>query len=774
MGAVLGRARGWRRSKVVLIALALALPTIATAVRAPADAGPAPLNIDSWAGSTGPSASAETSIAPSALLVDGPNLFVADIGNNVIRRFDRSTGTQQVIAGIGGSPSGDLTGPLPDGIPATAAMFRGITDLTRDRHDGLIVALRGANRVRRIDAAGIIATIGGTGASGFSGDGGPATAATFFGPAGVVVNAANEIFVADAGNGRVRKIDAAGIVTTVAGGGAGGDGGLATDAALSSPSALALAPDGSLVISDNAGVHRVDATGIITTVASLPAAFDVGGLIVDPNGIVFSARNAKVQRIEPDGTVTTVAGTGTAGLGGEGGPATAAELDVPAGLAFDHDGSLLIADSEGGRVLRVDAPGTLTRVLGNTFWSYSGDGGPAAQAQVLYPFGLARDASGDVFVADALNGRVRKIDTTGAITTVAGSGTLNRDATPVVATGDGGPALAATFRLPTDVAVDALGNLYVSDSWDCTVRKIDTAGIVTAFAGTKICGSTGDGGPALDAQVRGNWVITDAAGNVYVGGDIGIRRIDNSGVITTVYGAGANDPGDGGPASAARFSGAKKPAFDPVGNLYVPDDYGNRIRRIDTAGIISTVAGTGVSGFGGDGGPATQATFRQIRGLAVAADGTIYVADTDNNRIRRIGPDGVITTISGGGPELGLKGTFGGDGGPAASALWTGPTNLVLLDDGTLLGTDLYNSRIRRIGPADLVPARPGPVAIPLGLTSATAPGPTTTTTSSTTTTTTTATPEASTSSTTSTSPPDPASTPASVEAVVVDPTFTG
>ncbi len=773
MGANVGRTQWWRRPRVVLIALALAVPTIATAAPAPADAGPAPLNIDSWAGSTGPSASGAVSMAPTALFADGPYLFVTDYVNNVVRRFDRVAGTQQVVAGIGGSAVADLTGPLPDGVPATTAMFRQLTDLARDQHGGLVVVARGTNRIRAVSAEGLITTLAGTGASGFSGDGGPAIDATFSVPTGIAISASGDLYVADTGNNRVRRIDVAGVVTTVAGGGVGSDGGLATDAAVSQPQRVAFAPNGDLVIADTTGLRRVDHTGIISTVTALAPPADIGGLAIDPDGAIFVSTYAnQVRRVDPDGSVTIIAGTGVAGLAGEGGPATAAQLDQPAGLAFDGDGSLLIAEVEGGRVLRVDAAGTLTRLLGTTYWSFSGDGGPAADAQLLYTAAITRDGAGDVFVADSLNRRIRKIDFAGVITTVAGSGPNGRDSTPAVSSGDGGPAVAATFRLPGDVAVDGAGNLYVIDLWDCVIRKVDTAGVISTLAGTKTCGSTGDGGPAADAQIRSIWVTADAAGNVYLSGEPGIRRIDPTGTITTVYGAGTQDPGDGGPATAARLSGVRKPATDPAGNLVFADRSGSRIRKIDTAGIISTVAGDGTYGFGGDGGPAIQASFRQIRGLAVAADGTVYVADMDNNRIRRIGPDGIISTIAGDGTTtVGLYGSFGGDGGPAASAHFAGPTNLVMLDDGSLLVSDLYNSRIRRMGPADLVPAHPGPEAIPLGLSRADTPQPTTTTSTVTSTTTT---PETSTTSTTSTPPGDPAAMPAVVEAVMVDPTFTG
>ena len=295
-----------------------------------------------------------------------------------------------------------------------------------------------------------------------------------------------------------------------------------------------------------------------------------------------------------------------------------------------------------------------------------GDGGPPAEAQLSRPAGLALDGSGNLYVAENVTHRIRRIDADGVITTIAGTGERGSG-------GDGGPATEAQFFFPDDLAVDGSGNLYVADKNNNRIRRIDTQGVITTIAGTGERGFGGDGGPATEAQlVRPAGLALDGLGNIYVvdSGNNRIRRIDADGVITTIAGAGERGSGgDGGPATEAQFFFPDGLALDGSGSLYLADINNNRIRRIDAEGVITTIAGTGERGFGGDGGPATEAQLSGPAGLALDGSGNLYVTDFINSRIRRIDAEGVITTI---GPPNGgtgiRRGRRPGDSGPI---LWS-------------------------------------------------------------------------------------------------------
>ena len=330
-------------------------------------------------------------------------------------------------------------------------------------------------------------------------------------------------------------------------------------------------------------------------------------------------------------TIRTFAGNGTAASTGDGGPAVAAAVNGPVGISAAPDGRLLIPERPGNRVRVVGTDGVIRTAAGTGVPGFSGDGGPATAAQLSGPADAALDGSGNVYIADRDNNRIRRVGTNGIITTIAGTGVRGFS-------GDGGPAVAAQLDNPVGVTVDAAGNVYVADAVNRRIRRISTAGIITTVAGDGTAGSTGDGGPATAARfVRPDDVRVDAIGSLLVvdSGAHRVRRIDSSGVITTVAGTGTPGfGGDGGPAAAAELSAPIEVAPDAFGNLYIADTNNNRVRRVNAAGVISTIAGTGTPGFGGDGNPAISALLNRPSGAALNVAGDLFIGDMANNRVR--------------------------------------------------------------------------------------------------------------------------------------------
>ena len=303
---------------------------------------------------------------------------------------------------------------------------------------------------------------------------------------------------------------------------------------------------------------------------------------------------------------------------------------------MDGAGNLYIADTSNNRIRKVDTAGVITTVAGSGTYGFSGDGGAATSARLSFPYGVTPDGAGNLYIADTWNHRIRKVDTSGNISTVAGSGTAGFG-------GDGGSATATAARLnlPGSVVLDALGNLYIADRLNNRIRKVDTAGVITTVAGSSTTGAFGgDGGAATAARLNAPaGVALDRSGNLYIADrdNRRIRKVDTAGVISTVAGTGTSGfSGDGGAATAARLSSPSGVVVDWAGNLYIADQDSHRIRKVDTAGGISTVAGTGTSGFSGDGGAAVAARLNAPYGVAVDGSGNLYIADGLNNRIRKV------------------------------------------------------------------------------------------------------------------------------------------
>lgn len=310
-------------------------------------------------------------------------------------------------------------------------------------------------------------------------------------------------------------------------------------------------------------------------------------------------------------------------------PALLAALYYPNGVAIDATGNIFI--SEPNRIRKVNTSG-LTTIYGGTFGGFSGDGGLAINAQ-LESQAVAVDGLGNVYSADWFNHRIRKITTTGIISTIAGNGLSNFS-------GDGGMAVNASINGPYGLTVDAIGNIYIADTYNNRIRKINTAGIITTIAGNGVQGYSGDGGLAVSAALNNPMGITfDASGNLYIAdwNNNRIRKVNTSGIITTVAGTGLSSfSGDGGLASSATLNSPSGVACDRFGNLFIADQSNLRVRIVNSAGIINTIAGAGTYGYSGDGGPAINAEFKQPWGICTDWYGNLYIADKDNYRIRMI------------------------------------------------------------------------------------------------------------------------------------------
>ncbi len=337
--------------------------------------------------------------------------------------------------------------------------------------------------------------------------------------------------------------------------------------------------------------------------------------------------------------ITTIAGTGFGGYSGDGGPATSAKLYFPNFVAVDKIGNIFVGD-QNATVRKISTSGIISTFAGIADSAgYNGDNIPATAAKLTLIYGIAFDKHNNVYISDFSNYRIRKVDAAGIITTFAGNGSV----TP---SGKGGPATAAGLGTVRGICFDTAGNLYIAGIEE--ILKVDTSGIITRYAGTGSVGFSGDGGPATNAQLwTPSGVIMDMKCNLYIG-DIGnyrIRMVNSSGVIATIAGTGIlGYSGDGGPATVARIDNAKNVFPDRCGNLYIADYFNNVIRKIDGAGRISTIAGTGVPGYSGDGGPSTAAMISRPLSVWLDSAGSIYIAAQGNHSIRYIHMDSCRNT----------------------------------------------------------------------------------------------------------------------------------
>jgi len=475
--------------------------------------------------------------------------------------------------------------------------------------------------------------------------------ATYIGsPVDIVFDSNGNQYVSGHTTDVIYKIDTNGIISVFAGTGVAGysgDGGAATDAQINSPAGMEFDSNGNLYFAD--------------------------------------ASNHRIRKIDTSGNISTIAGTGTEGFSGDGGAATSATLDSPYRVTFDSNGHLYISDLGNNVIRKVDTNGNISTFAGNGTEGYTGDGGAATSAKLNQPSGVAFDSNGNLYISSHNNDVIRKVDTNGNISTFAGNGTEGYS-------GDGGAATSATLSNPWGVTVDASGNVYIADSENHRIRKVDTNGNISTFAGTGTEGFSGDGGAATSATLNSSEMIRIHNNNAYIAdyGNNRVRKIDNNGIITTIAGTDKfND--DGIAASEARIELPRNMWMDNNDNLYVADQNANLVRKIDANGIITTVAGTGVGGFSGDGGAATSAQINAPRGVTGDNAGNLYISDRVNHRVRKVDANGIITTVAG----TGTAG-YSGDGGAGTSAKVNAPYGL------TMYGGDLYftegdNNVIRKL-----------------------------------------------------------------------------
>lgn len=660
------------------------------------------------------------------------DLIVVDYHAHRLWRID-SAGILHALAGDG------IPGNSGDGGPAIAARFYWPHDLTQDKQGNLYLSDLGNQVIRRIDGeTAVVTRVAGSGKVGRGGDGGPALDAELDTTCGVAVDDQGNLFLSSEWASNIRRVDAqTGIITLFAGPNAAhvpdpdrptsgpglnltgyhGDGGPAADAAFHHPEHLAFDPDGNLYVCDNSNdrIRRIDRqSGIITTVFGIGqrASNGDGGpaveastlmpdaLCLDSHGNLYVGEKYgyRIRKVSgATGIASTLVGNGVPGFGEEGLPGGQTHVNsVECGIWADPDGTVFWSDCS-GRLRRYDgATGVVTTVLGGTSVH---DGEVATAGFLNGPGGLAVGQDGTIFIADVWNQRIRAIDPqTGVIRTLAGNGARAYG-------GDNGPASAAYLGNPHDVAVDSQGRILIADTRNGRIRRVEMDGSLRTLAGTTLPWDGGEGrwdkgdnGPANSASFGSiEALAVDGEDNIYVG-DVTfgrIRKIDaQTGVISTVAGVGIPGySGDGGPATRARIGAPTAICFDRAGDLYFADRASHTVRRIDGEGIITTVVGRGQAGFTPDGEVATAARIDLPYGLTIAPNGTLYFADSRNNRVRRISRDGRLETVAGG--EMAGDGR---EGGLAALAMLNEPHGLTWWGEEILLISDHYNNRIKAVG----------------------------------------------------------------------------
>jgi sugar lactone lactonase YvrE len=630
------------------------------------------------------------------------NVYVADTENGVIRKI---------------TPAGVVT--TRNGTTGTTAVpFSHPRGLVVDGSGNIYVANTNDATIQKVAPDGTVTTLAGTSGSTGHVDA-TGSAALFNLPQGIVLDSAGNLFVSDPGSSTIRKVTPAGVVTTVAGtaGTSGSADGTGVAALFSNPYGMAIDSADNLYVADNgnAVIRKITPAGVVTTLAGskgvLGSADGTGtaaqfnqptDVAADAAGNVYVADtgNELIRKITPAGVVTTLGGAPGI-VGSADATGSNASFNGPAGVAADAAGNIFVADSL-NNTIRSGVPaapgtgGTGAPANPNVGGTSAGNvalintGSAGGTTAFLYPTGVAVDSSGTAYVTDASYNTVQKITPTGLTSRLAGS--------PGFAGMHDGAGIIALFNQPGGNAIDSTGNLFVADTGNATIRKIAPDGTVSTLAGAPASRGNQDGTGASASFSAPSGVAVDGAGNVYVADAFGqvIRKITSAGVVTTLAGSpGARGEADG-TGGAARFNHPTSVAVDSAGTVYVADAYNDTIRKVTAAGVVTTLAGSaGISG--GNDGTGRNALFNQPMGVAVDAAGNVFVSDTANATIRRVTPAGVVTTVAG------MVGISGLADGAAASALFNQPRGLVVDASGNLLVADTGNAVIRKITAAGVV-----------------------------------------------------------------------
>jgi hypothetical protein len=615
-------------------------------------------------------------------------VYVADTTNNRIRKITPA-GVVTTFAGNGAGIFNDATG--------TSASFNQPRGVALGSDGTVYVADTTNNRIRRITFDGVVTIVAGNTSAGSTD--GTSTSALFNAPNAITVNSSDIMYVADTGNHRIRAITQARVVTTFAGSSQGFADGVGTNVQFNTPRGIVADIYGNLYVADtnNHRIRRISSDGTVTTLAGSTVGIADGTgtnakfnfpthLSIDALGTLYVAdqTNNRVRTIQTStGVVSTLAGTGTAGF-------TSSQFNSPFGITVERFRQAYVADTGNHSIRKIADVYTLPENNGVTI-TIAGDGtgafldGTGIGASFNQPYGVAVDSAGNMYVADTANHRIRKITPTGVVTTLAGNGTT---------TFADGVGTNATFNNPSGVAVDSAGNMYVADTNNNRIRKITPAGVVTTLVGSTSGYLDGAGTNARFSAPRG--VAVDSAGNVYVAdtGNHRIRGFSTPGTPFTYTAAGSTFPGfaDGNGAGSTSFSSPWGIAVDRNGIVYVGDSGNNRIRKVVVTngdGVVTTLAGQATSGS--TDGIGTSASFSGPTGVTVDSMGTVYVADANNQRIRKITPAGVVTTLAGNGTTTFANGT-------RTNATFNNPQGIVVDSAGNVYVADTTNHRIRKIG----------------------------------------------------------------------------
>src|ERR1700733_1960590 len=669
---------------------------------------------------------------PYGIAVDSVgNIFIADEYNHIIREVNASTG---IITTIAGTPQSACSGACGDNGPATSAKLYYPTGVAIDKNGNLIIADQYNGRIRMVSCAtvtstggactansgqtaGDIYTVAGNTAVGiYNGDGIPAIGANLYYPIGVAVDTAGNIYIADTDDELIRRVacgtgitgctvpsgETIGAIYPLAGTGESNghpgtagytaDGVAATTSELSEPQTVAIDNSGNLFIGDQNN-QRIREVSCVTTTSS-------GGACTASTG-------------QTAGDIYTVAGDASAGYNGDNKLATTAQLYYPIGVAVDSAGDLFIGDLDDDRIREVPCDvSTLTctppsgdtaqfmyTIAGTGSTTFFGNNVPATGADLYYPTGVASDSAGNIYIADRSNCVVREVSG-GNISTFAGTGTCGYS-------GDGGAATSADLNQPSRVAVDSSNNVYIADTNNCLIRKV-SGGNISTFAGKSpslACGYMGDGGAATSAELYYPiGVAVDGSGNVYIADQYNyvVRKVSGGNISTFAGNHTYGFNGDGGPAASAELSYVLDVATDATGDVYIADQYNQRIRKVNASGTISTYAGNGTAGYQGDGGVAYQTSLYYPSSVAVDGAGDVIIGDYDNQRVRLVDESAIIHTIAGNG----TAGFFGNDILATADELYQ-PLGVAGDPSGNVYEADYQNWLVRKINALTILNSAP-------------------------------------------------------------------